>query len=110
MHTHTCAHIDLHTHTHMCMHTHIHTPSFYLSHTHTYINTQATYSTHLHIHMYTKYHSIYTEQSLDSMLIFAITIWYGSAIQPDRNKLNRIVCMSSKIIGCELPLLESIYT
>ena len=46
---------------------------------------------------------------IESVLTFSFTVWYASATAEDRNRLNRIVCTASKIVGCELPSLISLY-
>ena len=47
---------------------------------------------------------------IESVLTFSICTWYGSATQQAKTKLERIVCASSRIIGCDLPSLDSLYT
>ena len=47
---------------------------------------------------------------IESVLTFSITVWYGSASVHDKNLLDGIVGVASKLTGCELPSLESIYT
>ena len=43
------------------------------------------------------------------VLTFSITVWYGSASVHDKNLLDGIVGVASKLTGCELPSLESLY-
>ena len=46
---------------------------------------------------------------IESVLTFSITVWYGSASVHDKNLLDGIVGVASKLTGCELPSLESLY-
>jgi hypothetical protein len=46
---------------------------------------------------------------IESVLTFSITVWYGTASARDKKKLKRVVKIASKIIGCKLPSLDSIY-
>ena len=46
---------------------------------------------------------------IESILTFSITIWFGNTTQADRQKLNKVVKTASKIIGKELPSLESLF-
>ena len=48
--------------------------------------------------------------TIESILTFSITVWYGNATQKNRNSLERIVKTASKIIGCQLPSVESLYS
>ena len=48
--------------------------------------------------------------SIESLLTYCITIWYGSCTAADRAKLHRVVKAAQKIIGCPLPSLMDIYT
>ena len=45
----------------------------------------------------------------ESVLTFSITVWFGSASVHDKILLDGIVRVASKLRGCELPSLESIY-
>ena len=47
---------------------------------------------------------------IESVLTFSITVWYGNASQRDKESLDRIVKIAVKIIGCELPSIESLYS
>ena len=53
--------------------------------------------------------SQFYKSTIESVLCFSITVWYGNLSQKDKHRLNRIVNISSKIIGLDLPTLESIY-
>ena len=53
--------------------------------------------------------SQFYKSTIESVLCFSISVWYGNLSQKDKHRLNRIVNISSKIIGLELPTLESIY-
>ena len=46
---------------------------------------------------------------IESVLTFSITVWFGTTTQQQRDRLERIVRTASKIIGRELPSLDSIY-
>ena len=46
---------------------------------------------------------------IESVLTFSITVWYGSTTQAEKNSLDRVVRPESKIVGRQLPSLESIY-
>ena len=46
---------------------------------------------------------------VESKLTFSITVWYGSASQQQRDSLDRIVRTAGKIVGSDLPSLDSIY-
>ena len=46
---------------------------------------------------------------VESVLTFSITVWYGSASQQQRASLDRIVHTAGKIVGSDLPSLDSIY-
>ena len=46
---------------------------------------------------------------IESVLTFSMCVWYGSATQEDKDKLEGIVNTASKIIGCQLPSLDDIY-
>ena len=47
---------------------------------------------------------------IESVLTFSITVWYGNASMQDKSKLQRVVTVAEKIIGCDLPSLETIYS
>ena len=46
---------------------------------------------------------------IESVLTFSITVWYGNITNEEKDKLNRIVKMAEKIVGCALTPLQSIY-
>ena len=46
----------------------------------------------------------------ESVLTFSITVWFGSATIHNKNMLEGIVKIASKITGSKLPSIESIYT
>ncbi|KAI4873925.1 hypothetical protein NFI96_030145 [Prochilodus magdalenae] len=45
-----------------------------------------------------------------SILTTSITIWFGSSTSQERTKLQRIIRTAERIIGCNLPSLQQIYT
>ncbi len=45
----------------------------------------------------------------ESILTFALTVWFGSVSAKEERQLNKVVCTASKIIGCEVPSLTEIY-
>ena len=47
---------------------------------------------------------------LATLISSSITVWYGSADQHSKSKLQRIINKAAKIIGHDLPTLDSIYT
>ena len=46
----------------------------------------------------------------ESVLTFSVSVWHGSASVHDQKLLDGIVRVASKLRGCELPSLESIFT
>jgi hypothetical protein len=46
---------------------------------------------------------------VESILTFSICVWFGTSTQQQKDRLERVVCTASRIIGCELPSLASIY-
>ena len=48
--------------------------------------------------------------SIESLLTYCITVWYGSCTAADRERLQRGVKAAQRIIGCPLPSLTDIYT
>nr|XP_061830063.1 uncharacterized protein LOC133615463 [Nerophis lumbriciformis] len=48
--------------------------------------------------------------SIESLLTYCITVWYGSCTAADRERLQRVVKTAQKIIGRPLPSLMDIYT
>ena len=47
---------------------------------------------------------------IESVLTFSITVRYGSTTQRDKENLDRIVKVATKVIGCDLPSIESLYS
>ena len=47
--------------------------------------------------------------SIESILAFSITVWYGSLTAGDMARLDKIVFTASKIIGARLSPLDAIY-
>ena len=47
--------------------------------------------------------------TIESVLTYSLTTWYGSTSQQERTELDRIVSTASKIIGCDLPSLDTLY-
>ena len=47
--------------------------------------------------------------AIESILTFSILVWYGNLLQEERAKLERVVKSASRIIGTDLPSLESLY-
>ncbi|KAI4894290.1 hypothetical protein NFI96_004725 [Prochilodus magdalenae] len=47
---------------------------------------------------------------IESILTASITIWFGSSTSQERTKLQRIIRTAERIIGCNLPSLQQIYT
>ncbi|KAI4903318.1 hypothetical protein NFI96_001962 [Prochilodus magdalenae] len=47
---------------------------------------------------------------IESILTASITIWFGSSTSQERTKLQRIISTAERIIGCNLPSLQQIYT
>ena len=46
---------------------------------------------------------------IESVLTFSVTVWYGTATKHDRDLLQGVINSASKIIGCQLPSLDSLY-
>ena len=46
---------------------------------------------------------------IESVLTFSITVWYSNAGQKDKKRLENIVRSASKITGCDLPSVASIF-
>ena len=46
---------------------------------------------------------------MESVLIFSITVWFGSITQKEMFRLNRVAKTASRIIGRDLPSLEILY-
>uniref|UniRef100_A0A8C7X192 Reverse transcriptase domain-containing protein n=1 Tax=Oryzias sinensis TaxID=183150 RepID=A0A8C7X192_9TELE len=48
--------------------------------------------------------------SIESLLTYCITVWYGSCTMADRERLQRVVKAAQRIIGSPLPSLSDIYS
>ena len=46
---------------------------------------------------------------IQSVLTFSFAVWYNGATAEDRNRLERIVPVASRIVGCESLTLDSLY-
>ena len=51
----------------------------------------------------------YDVPEVESILTFAITVWFGSVSAEKEKQLNRIVRTGSKITGCVVPSISEIY-
>ena len=47
---------------------------------------------------------------VESILTSSITVWFGNAAQHDRDLLQGVVDTASRIVGCQLPSLEALYS
>ena len=47
--------------------------------------------------------------TIESILTFSVTVWYGNTTVHDKAQLERVVRTASKIIGCERPSVASLY-
>ncbi|KAK2186906.1 hypothetical protein NP493_185g06015 [Ridgeia piscesae] len=47
--------------------------------------------------------------AIESVLTFSLTVWFGSVTVKEKVRLNRVVKTASRIMGRELPSLESLY-
>ena len=47
---------------------------------------------------------------IESVLTFSITVCYSIATQWDKESLDRIVKVATKLIGCDIPSMESLYS
>uniref|UniRef100_A0A3P9IZQ4 Reverse transcriptase domain-containing protein n=1 Tax=Oryzias latipes TaxID=8090 RepID=A0A3P9IZQ4_ORYLA len=50
------------------------------------------------------------QSSIQSLLTYCITVWFGSCTAADKKRLQRVVETAQKIIGCPLPTLTDIYS
>uniref|UniRef100_A0A3B3D318 Reverse transcriptase domain-containing protein n=1 Tax=Oryzias melastigma TaxID=30732 RepID=A0A3B3D318_ORYME len=50
------------------------------------------------------------QSSIQSLLTYCITVWFGSCTVADKERLQRVVDTAQKIIGCPLPTLSDIYS
>ena len=48
--------------------------------------------------------------SIESLLTYCVSTWYGSCTEADRGRLQRTVKAAQRIIGCPLPSLMDIYS
>ena len=48
--------------------------------------------------------------TVESILTFSITVWYGNTSVEDRSRLQKVINAAEKIVGCRLPSLDSLYT
>lgn len=48
--------------------------------------------------------------TIESILTYCISCWFGNSTADERHKLNRIVRTAEKIIGASLPCIQDIYT
>ena len=46
---------------------------------------------------------------IESVLTYAVTVWFGGTNKKDEKKLNSVIRLSSKIIGIELPQMAETY-
>ena len=49
------------------------------------------------------------QATIESVLTFSITVWYGNSTVQQRMRLDRNVHTASKIVGCSLPPISDIY-
>ncbi len=47
---------------------------------------------------------------IESILTSSITIWYAAATAKDKGRLQRVIRSAEKVIGCNLPSLQDLYT
>ena len=47
--------------------------------------------------------------TIESVLTFSMLVWFGHTTSQDKAKLERVVRRASKIIGCSLPTLSSLF-
>uniref|UniRef100_A0A8C6U427 Alkylated DNA repair protein AlkB homologue 8 N-terminal domain-containing protein n=1 Tax=Neogobius melanostomus TaxID=47308 RepID=A0A8C6U427_9GOBI len=47
---------------------------------------------------------------IESILTSSITVWFPGATERDKHRLQRIVHAAEKVIGCELPSLQDLFT
>ncbi|KAK0153824.1 putative RNA-directed DNA polymerase from transposon BS [Merluccius polli] len=48
--------------------------------------------------------------AIESILTSSITIWYSAATAKDKGRLQRVIRSAEKVIGCNLPSLQDLYT
>lgn len=47
---------------------------------------------------------------IESVFSFAVICWFGNATQAQKKNVRKIISLCSKLLGCTLPSLESIYS
>ena len=47
--------------------------------------------------------------TVESVLTFSISTWFCSSSQEDKDRLEKVVTTARKIVGCDLPSLQSLY-
>ncbi|KAF7649123.1 hypothetical protein LDENG_00146500, partial [Lucifuga dentata] len=47
---------------------------------------------------------------IESILTSSITVWYAAATTKDKGRLQRIIRSAERVIGCNLPSLQDLYT
>ena len=52
---------------------------------------------------------LFYRSTIESVLTFSLSTWYGNATLDDKKLLNSVVRAAERIIGCELPSMEAIY-
>lgn len=48
--------------------------------------------------------------TIESVLTFSMLVWFGHTTAQDKTRMERVVCRASKIIGCSLPSLSSLFS
>ena len=52
---------------------------------------------------------LFYRATIESVLSFSFSVWYGNATLEDKRLLNSVVKAAERIIGCKLPSMEDIY-
>ena len=52
---------------------------------------------------------LFYRATIESVLSFSISVWYGNATLEDKRLVNSVVRAAEKIIGCTLPTIDEIY-
>ncbi|KAF7641857.1 hypothetical protein LDENG_00270170, partial [Lucifuga dentata] len=47
---------------------------------------------------------------IESILTSSITVWYAAATAKDKGRLQHIIRSAERVIGCNLPSLQDLYT
>ncbi|KAF7643181.1 hypothetical protein LDENG_00244000 [Lucifuga dentata] len=47
---------------------------------------------------------------IESILTSSITVWHAAATAKDTGRLQRIIHSAERVIGCNLPSLQDLYT